>query len=120
MSFVVLGFVPQMSHNFDWSAANGMGFIMAVLAKILTSGIFAVVGQVSCENGCAAELVGMAPEKMEQRQAMNVIFCEEMSDDGGSIVRSVMVGKADGDEGGARKKRNGSVIPHVSRFRGLL
>ena len=42
MSFVVSGLVPQMSHNFDCSAGNGMAFCIPTRAKILTRGIVTV------------------------------------------------------------------------------
>ena len=42
MSFVVSGLVPQMSHNFDCNAGNGIAFCIPTRAKILTRGIVTV------------------------------------------------------------------------------
>ena len=43
MSFVVLGFGPQMSHNLAWRAASGTFLVSELRAKIFTRGIVAVV-----------------------------------------------------------------------------
>ena len=42
LDIVVSGLVPQMSHNFDCSAGNGMAFCIPTRAKILTRGIVTV------------------------------------------------------------------------------